>query len=139
MKKYLYFRGTSGVAGDQDETSGSVMYPLSHFKGMVAGDATDATGDITDDDDRFTMFFEPLRLMAGSGSAASGTTDRVDNFVFDVTAGDFDFRNLFEELVGLLNKPSAHNNGMITIFDGVTGKGLSGVTGIHSQSMQSVN
>ena len=139
MEKFIYFRQTSGVSGDQDETSGSVMYPLSHFKGMVAGDATDATGDITDDDDRFTMFFEPLRLMAGSGSAGTSTTDRVDNFVFDVTSGDFDFRNLFEEFTGLINKPGAFNNGMITIFDGVTGKGIKGVTGIHSQSIQSVN
>ncbi len=139
MEKFIYWRATSGVSGDQDETSGSVMYPLSHFKGIVAGDATDATGDITDDDDRFTMFFEPLRLMAGSGIASSGTTDRVDNFVFDVTSGDFDFRNLFEELTGYINAPGAHNNGMITIFDGVTGKGLTGVTGLHSQSMQSFN
>jgi hypothetical protein len=137
MEKFIYFRATSGVSGDQDETSGSVMYPVSHFKGMVAGDAADATGDITDDDDRFTMFFEPMRLMAGSGSAASGTTDRVDNFVFDCTSGDFDFRALFEEFSGALN--SNLSNGMITIFDGVTGKGLSGVTGIHSQSMNNVN
>jgi hypothetical protein len=139
MEKFIYFRATSGVAGDQDETSGSVMYPLSHLKGIVAGDATDGTGAITDDDDRFTIFFKPMRIMEGSGAVATAAADRVDNFVFDVTSGDFDFRNLYEELVGLINKPSAHNNGMITIFDGVTGKGLTGVTGIHSQSLRVVD
>tara|TARA_R110002020_G_scaffold363852_1_gene576160 strand:- start:358 stop:777 length:420 start_codon:yes stop_codon:yes gene_type:complete len=139
MEKYIYFRATSGVAGDQDETSGSVMYPLSHFKGMVAGDATDATGAITDDDDRFTMFFEPIRVGGGAGGSATAASDRVDNFVFDVTAGDFDFRNLFEEFSGYVNAPGAHSNGMVTIYDGVTGKGLSGVTGIHSQSIVQID
>jgi len=138
MEKFIYIRATSGVSGDQDETSGSVMYPLSHFKGMVAGDAADATGDITDDDDRFTMFFEPMRLMAGSGSAASGTTDRVDNFVFDVTSGDFDFQKLYTEFVAKLN--GEHQHGIVTIFDGVNpNDGLTGVTGLHSQSMNNVN
>ena len=32
MEKFLYFRATSGVSGDQDETSGSVMYPVSSIK-----------------------------------------------------------------------------------------------------------
>ena len=129
MEKFIYFRQTSGVSGDQDETSGSVMYPLSHFKGMVAGDATDATGDITDDDDRFTMFFLPMSATATTGAALDATDDDMDVVVFDVTSGDFDFKALYEEFAGLVN--GTHSSGMVTIFDGLTSTGITGITAVH--------
>ena len=56
MEKFLYFRGTTNVASDQDETSGSVMWPVSSIRGISAG-AAQASGSITDEDDRFTIFF----------------------------------------------------------------------------------
>jgi hypothetical protein len=137
MEKYLYFRATSGLSGDQDETSGSVLYPVSSIMGISAGDAADPEGNITDDDDRFTIFFKPARVH-GNGSTAAGA-DRPDHVVLDVTSGDFDFKGLYEELVGKINQPGAHSNGMITVFDGVTGTGLSGITGIHQVTMSVVD
>ena len=137
MEKFLYFRATSGVSGDQDETSGSVLYPVSSLMGVSAGDAADPEGNITDDDDRFTIFFKPARVH-GNGSTAAGA-DRHDHVVLDVTSGDFDFKGLYEELVGKINQPGAHSNGMITVFDGVTGTGLSGITGIHQVTMSVVD
>ena len=128
MEKFLYIRGGTSVAVDQDETSGSIMYPLSAFRGMTAGDSTNATGAITDDDDRFTMFFTPMSQTVG---ATSGVTDNdCDLVVFDVTSGDFDFKGLYLEFVNLINA-HPHKTGMKTIFDGVTSTGLTGITGVH--------
>ncbi len=130
MEKFLYIRGGTAVSSDQDETSGSIMYPVSAFRGMTAGDATDATGAITDDDDRFTMFFTPMSAIAGgAGAAATVVDNNPDMVVFDVTSGDFDFKGLYEEFCGHLN--GTHSNGMITVFDGVTSTGLTGITGVH--------
>tara|TARA_R100000734_G_C3309670_1_gene100350 strand:- start:92 stop:502 length:411 start_codon:yes stop_codon:yes gene_type:complete len=136
MEKFLYFRGATAVSADQDETSGSVIYPLSSLTAITAGDAADAQGTITDDDDRFTMFFKPARVH-GNGSTAAGA-DRPDHIVFDVTSGDFDFKTLYQELVDLINdKP--HKSGMIVVFDGVTGAGVKGITGIHQVTMNLVD
>ena len=133
MEKYIYWRQTSGVSGDQDETSGSVMMPVSRILGITAGDgtATDDYGTITDDDDRFTIFLNPMRVPGTGAGATTAAQDRPDILVLNVTSGDFDFKGLYEELLGYINKPGAHHNGMITLYDGVTGTGLTGVTGIH--------
>ena len=127
MKKYLYFRGTSGVAGDQDETSGSVMWPVDSIRGISAGDAQ-ASGSITDDDDRFTIFIQTM----------VNDTDAVDHVVLDVTSGNFDFKALYEELIMHING-GPHATGMITVFDGVTGTGLTGITGIHQVTKADVD
>ena len=109
MEKYIYWRATAGVAGDQDETSGSVMYPVSSIMGITAGDATtDPEGNITDDDDRFTIFLKPMRVPHVVGTTAG--QDRADYVVFNVTSGNFDFKVLYEELVGRINSPSNINN-----------------------------
>ena len=127
MEKFLYFRGTTNVASDQDETSGSVMWPVSSIRGISAGDAQ-ASGSITDDDDRFTIFFNTM----------VNDTDAVDHVVLDVTSGNFDFKPLFEEIIEYVNgKP--HATGMITIYDGVTGTGLTGITGIHQVTKADVD
>ena len=127
MEKYLYFRGTAGVAGDQDETSGSVMWPVSAIRGISAGDAQ-ASGAITDDDDRFTIFFNTM----------VNDTDAVDHVVLDVTAGNFDFKTLYEELIMHING-GPHATGMITVYDGVTSTGLTGITGIHQVTKADVD
>jgi hypothetical protein len=128
---FLYIRGGTAVSSDQDETSGSIMYPLSSFRGMTAGDAAaGGTGVITDDDDRFTMFFLPMSVAgAGTGAAASLTDDDMDVVVFDVTSGNFDFKALYSEFAGLVN--GTLSNGMVTIFDGVTSTGITGITAVH--------
>ena len=134
MEKYIYWRNTSGLSGDQDETSGSVMYPVSHILGISAGDgSTDAEGAITDDDNRFTIYLKPMRAAFADNTTGAGA-DRPDWVVFDTSGGDTDFRLVFEELVGTMN--SNLSNGMITLFDGVTGTGLSAITGIHGSQVQ---
>ena len=137
---FLYIRGGTAVSSDQDETSGSIMYPLSSFRGMTAGDAVaGGTGAITDDDDRFTMFFLPMSVAgAGTGAAATATDDDMDVVVFDVTSGDFDFKALYEELIMHING-GPHATGMITVYDGVTSTGLTGITGIHQVTIAAVD
>jgi len=131
MDKFLYIRGGTAVSSDQDETSGSILYPLSSFRGMTAGDAA-AGGDgvITDDDDRFTMFFLPMSARDTAGAGLTAIDDDMDVIVFDVTSGDFDFQKLYREFASKIN--GEHSNGLITIFDGVnTADGLTGITGVH--------
>ena len=82
MEKFIYWRQTSGVAGDQDETSGSVMYPVSSIMSIMAGDAADPEGNITDDDNRFTIFLKPARVglpeQLGDGAAGADETHHFD-------------------------------------------------------------
>ena len=136
MEKFIYWRQTSGVAGDQDETSGSVMYPVSSIMSIMAGDAADPEGNITDDDNRFTIFLKPARVGLPEQLCDGGAgADRPDHVVVDTSGGDTDFRLVFEELLGYINAPSTFSNGMIILFDGVTGKGLSAITGVHASTM----
>ena len=48
MERYLYFRKSSTLTDDHDETTGSTIYPASAFKGACSGDAA-AGGAVTDD------------------------------------------------------------------------------------------
>ena len=41
----------------------------------------------------------------------------------------FDFKALYEEFAGLVN--GTHSSGMVTIFDGVTSTGITGITAVH--------
>ena len=83
------------------------------------------------------MFFKPARVNE-NGSTAAGA-DRPDHIVLDVTSGDFDFKAVYKELAGIINAPVGTHGGLITVFDGVTGEGLTGVTGIHQVTMNLVD
>ena len=56
MEKYLYFRVGTATASEDDEATGSNLYPVSHFMGAVSG-TSDADGAITDDDNAISLFF----------------------------------------------------------------------------------
>ena len=82
MNKFLYFRGVANLAADDDGTAGSLLMPLSKLKGMTMGTAA-ITGAVTDDEDAFTLFFEP------AGIGFDGDVDAGDNDVifYDKHAG----------------------------------------------------
>ena len=118
MERYLYFRADGTVTNDDDETAGSKVYPVSAFRGMVAGTAT-ALGAVTDDADAFSMFFTPMGTVGngGAGDSDDGTGDHVDVIVVAITTDN----NQKVVMEALLDEFRFGKQTMITIFDGGAG------------------
>ena len=72
MEKYLYFRAATSLADDDDKNNGSKLYAASKLKGMVMGSVA-ITGAITEDDDVFSLIFEPGGIGEGDGDIDAGT------------------------------------------------------------------
>ena len=137
MERYLYFRANSAVAQDDDETNGSKIYPVSAFRGMVAGTAT-ALGAVTDDADAFSMFFTPMGTVGngGAGDSDDGTGDHVDVVVVAITT-DNNQKAVMAKVISAMNTTQPHD-GFIEIFDAVSGNkvdgDIEGITVIHTTS-----
>jgi hypothetical protein len=135
MERYLYFRANSAVAQDDDETNGSKIYPVSAFRGMVAGTAS-ALGVVTDDADAFSMFFTPMgHIAAGAaGDTDDAAADNVDVIVVAITT-DNNQKAVMAKVISAMNSTQP-NDGFIEIFDAVTGNkvdgDIEGITAIHS-------
>ena len=112
-ENYLYFRADATLANDDDETAGSKMYPVSAFRGMVAGTAT-ALGAVTDDVDAFSMFFTPKAVVAGGGENQA-LTNNVDVLVVAITTDN----NQKAVMDAIMDKIIAapHSTPVITIYD----------------------
>tara|TARA_R100000458_G_scaffold53312_1_gene55443 strand:+ start:1076 stop:1495 length:420 start_codon:yes stop_codon:yes gene_type:complete len=135
MERYLYFRANSAVAQDDDETNGSKIYPVSAFRGMVAGTAS-ALGVVTDDADAFSMFFTPMGHIAAGGAADTddAAADNVDVIVVAITT-DNNQKAVMAKVIAAMNSTQPHD-GFVEIFDAVTGNkvdgDIEGITAIHS-------
>ena len=129
MERYLYFRQSATLTDDHDEVTGSTIYPASSFMGACSGDAA-LGGAITDDDDRLSLFFKPKAKQAGgAGDADDASADYNDIVVLDLTAVNTQKAALTDLVNKIYGQP--HLNGMIDVFDAVTGNGIAGVSGIH--------
>ena len=129
MERYLYFRQSATLTDDHDEVTGSTIYPASSFAGACAGDSA-LGGAITDDDDRLSLFFKPKATQAGgAGDADDASADYNDIVVLDLTAVNTQKAALTDLVNKIYGQP--HLNGMIDVFDAVTGNGIAGVSGIH--------
>jgi len=129
MEKYLYFRKSSTLTDDHDGESGSVLYPASALRGMVAGDAT-AAGVVTDDDDRMTLYFTPMANIAGgAGAALTAVDNQPDIVLLDLTAVNTQ-KAVYKALISAING-GPHSEGFIDVFDAVNDTGIAGVSGIH--------
>jgi hypothetical protein len=119
--KYLYFRyaeGGTDVATDDDGTNGSLVFPVTALKGMCMGSGA-ITGAITEDEDRFAMFFEPAGIGPGDGDSDAGDND-VDVVNIDITT-DNKPQPVMRAIVEAINS-FPHSDGFITIYDSVTGQ-----------------
>ena len=58
--KLLYFRVGTATASEDDEATGSNVYPVENFMGACSG-TSDANGAITDDDNAISIFLMPIR------------------------------------------------------------------------------
>jgi len=122
MEKYLYFRGATALDADDDKNNGSKLYAASKLKGMVMGSVA-ITGAITEDDDVFSLIFEPGGIGEGDGDIDAGDND-VDVIKFGlVTAQDNKPQPVMKAIVEALNS-HPNSDGFITIFDGVTGQSV---------------
>ena len=122
METYLYFRdtGNTTIADDDDGTNGSIVFPLSSLKGMCMGSGA-ITGVITDDPDRFAMFFEPAGIGVGDGDSDVGDDD------VDVVNVDIITDNTPQPVMkAIIEAANSHPNsdGFIVIYDSITGESV---------------
>ena len=71
--KLLYFRVGTATASEDDEATGSNVYPVENFMGACSG-TSDGNGTVTDDDDAVSIFLKPIRKTQTS-EAAAGAAD----------------------------------------------------------------
>ena len=120
METYLYFRDAANQAADDDGTEGSLLFPISALKGMCMGSGA-ITGTITEDEDRFAMFFEPAGIGAGDGDIDAGDND-VDVVNIDITT-DNEPQPVMKAIVEAANS-HPNSDGFIIIYDKVTGESV---------------
>ena len=134
METYLYFRDAANAAADDDSTEGSLLFPVSALKGMCMGSGA-ITGAITEDEDRFAIFFEPAGIGIGTGDSDAGDND------VDVVNVDFSTVNEPQPIMkAIVEAANSHPNsdGFIVIYDKVTGESvhpdISGITVVRAEN-----
>ena len=139
MEKYLYFRVGTATASEDDEATGSNLYPVSHFMGAVSG-TSDADGAITDDDNAVSLFLKPIRKT----QTAEGGTHDGDVDVIVLACSQYGQRQLLKDLINKINA-GPHDDNFITLFDGYLDKpasaptsdvGATGLTIVNAQAPQ---
>tara|TARA_B100000900_G_C20370459_1_gene630163 strand:+ start:188 stop:610 length:423 start_codon:yes stop_codon:yes gene_type:complete len=116
MEKYLYFRVGTATASEDDEATGSNLYPVSHFLGATSG-TSDANGAVTDDDDAISLYLKPIRkTQTQEDNAADADPD-----VIVLACAQYGQRQLLRDLIAKING-GPHDDNFITLFDGYLDK-----------------
>jgi hypothetical protein len=121
-EKYLYFRKATTAATDDDEVTGSTVYPLSSFRGMCSG-TSDQKGAVTDDADAFSIFLTPKASTGSGGDADDVQGDNVDVVVVAITTDN----NQKVVMETLLDEFRFGKQTMISVFDGGAGGSSSAI------------
>ena len=122
MEKYLYFRVGTATASEDDEATGSNLYPVSHFMGAVSG-TSDGNGAVTDDDNAISLFLKPIRkTQTQEDNAADADPD-----VIVLACAQYGQRQLLKDLIAKING-GPHDDNFITLFDGYVDKPASAPT-----------
>ena len=122
MEKYLYFRVGTATASEDDEATGSNLYPVSHFLGATSG-TSDGIGAVTDDDDAISLFLKPIRkTQTQEDNAADADPD-----VIVLACAQYGQRQLLKDLIAKING-GPHDDNFITLFDGYVDKPASAPT-----------
>ena len=139
MEKYLYFRVGTATASEDDEATGSNLYPVSHFLGATSG-TSDANGAVTDDDNAISLYLKPIRkTQTQEDNAADADPD-----VIVLACAQYGQRQLLKDLIAKING-GPHDDGIITLFDGYVDKpasapksdvGATGLTIVNAQAPQ---
>ena len=136
MEKYLYFRVGTATASEDDEATGSNLYPVSHFIGATSG-TSNAAGTVTDDDNAISLYLKPIRkTQTAEGDNADANPD-----VIVLACAQYGQRQLLKDLIAKING-GPHDDNFITLFDGYVDKPASaptsdiGATGLTIVSAQ---
>ena len=113
MDKYLYFRAATAAANEDDDDTGSLVYPASHLLGMCSGTAA-ADGTVTDDDNALSLFLKPVKLVAG---AEADSIENADTIV--LACAQYGQKALIKKLLSKVNG-GPHDDNFITLYDGYT-------------------
>ena len=139
MEKYLYFRVGTATASEDDEATGSNLYPISHFMGATSG-TSDADGAVTDDDNAISLYLKPIRKT----QTAEGGTHDGDVDVIVLACAQYGQRQLLKDLIAKING-GPHDDNFITLYDGYVDKpasaptsdiGATGLTIVNAQAPQ---
>ena len=122
MQKFLYFRVGTVTASEDDEATGSNVYPVENFMGACSG-TSDANGTITDDDNAISIFLKPIRKTQTAEAAAGDA----DPDVIVLACAQYGQRQLIKDLLAHING-HPHSDGFITLFDGYADKPASAPT-----------
>ena len=132
MEKYFFVRTGGASATEDDEVTGSTVYPVSSFRGMCSG-TSDQKGAVTDDDDALSLFFTPKASTGAGGDADDVQGDNVDVVV--LACAQYGQKAVMRNIVAAM-QGHPHHTGFITLFDGYADKlatdpatDIAGVTG----------
>ena len=112
--KLLYFRVGTAANTEDDEATGSNVYPVENFMGAVSG-TSDADGTITDDDDAISIFLKPIRK---TQTAEVNNAD-ADPDVIVLACAQYGQKALLKKLLSKMNG-GPHDDNLITLYDGYT-------------------
>ena len=112
MQKFLYFRVGAAAATEDDEATGSNVYPLENFMGACSG-TSDANGAITDDDNAISVFLMPIRKT----QTDEATADDADPDVIVLACAQYGQKALIKKLLSKVNG-GPHDDNFITLYDG---------------------
>tara|TARA_R100000388_G_scaffold3417_1_gene4159 strand:+ start:508 stop:930 length:423 start_codon:yes stop_codon:yes gene_type:complete len=121
--KLLYFRVGTATASEDDEATGSNVYPVEHFLGAIAGTYNNSNDTVSDDDDAVSIFLKPIRkTQTVEADNADGDPD-----IIVLACAQYGQKALMKSLISKINgRP--HDNNLITLFDGYLDKPASDVT-----------
>ena len=120
--KLLYFRVGTVTASEDDNTTGTNVYPVENFMGAVSG-TSNAAGAITDDDDAVSIFLKPI---AKTQTAEVNDADANPDVVV-LACAQYGQKALLKKLLNKING-GPHDDNLITLFDGYLDKPSSDVS-----------
>ena len=135
--KLLYFRVGTAAASEDDEATGSNVYPAENFMGACSG-TSDGNGAITDDDNAISLFLKPIRKTQTAEVHASDA----DPDVIVLACAQYGQKALLKSLLNKINAGPRDDN-FITLYDGyldrpagdpISDIGATGVTIVAAQA-----
>ena len=112
MQKFLYFRVGTAAASEDDNTTGSNVYPVANFMGATSG-TSDGNGAVTDDDNAISIYLKPiLKTQTDEDNAADADPD-----VIVLACAQYGQKALIKKLLSKVNG-GPHDDNFITLYDG---------------------
>ena len=110
--KLLYFRVGTASASEDDEATGSNVYPAENFMGACSG-TSDGNGAVTDDDNAISLFLMPIRkTQTAEDHNSDGNPD-----VIVLACAQYGQKALLKKLLSKING-GPHDDNLVTIYDG---------------------